>query len=44
MKKENIHIRTGNAEDLEAECANYEKQIAEIGGIDPVSYKHIYYL
>ena len=35
IKKENVHILNGNAEDLEAECANYEKQIAEIGGIDP---------
>ena len=34
IKKENEHILNGNAEDLEAECANYEKQIAEIGGID----------
>jgi glucosamine-6-phosphate deaminase len=32
IKKENVHILNGNAEDLEAECANYEKQIAEIGG------------
>lgn len=29
IKKENVHILNGNAEDLEAECANYEKQIAE---------------
>ena len=34
IKKENIHILNGNAPDLEAECANYEKQIAEFGGID----------
>ena len=34
IKKENVHILNGNAADLEAECANYEKQIAEIGGID----------
>ena len=34
IKKENVHILNGNAKDLEAECANYEKQIAEIGGID----------
>ena len=34
IKKENVHILNGNATDLEAECANYEKQIAEIGGID----------
>lgn len=32
--KENIHILNGNAADLEAECANYEKQIASYGGID----------
>ena len=31
---ENIHILNGNAADLEAECANYEKQIEEAGGID----------
>lgn len=32
--KENIHILNGNAEDLEAECANYEKAIEAAGGID----------
>ena len=32
--KENIHILNGNAADLEAECANYEKMIEEAGGID----------
>ena len=32
--KENIHILNGLAEDLDAECANYEKQIASYGGID----------
>ena len=31
---QNIHILNGNAPDLEAECANYEKQIEEAGGID----------
>ncbi|BCS85822.1 glucosamine-6-phosphate deaminase [Prevotella herbatica] len=31
---ENIHILNGNAADLEVECANYEKQIEEAGGID----------
>ena len=30
----NIHILNGNAEDLEAECMNYEKQIEKYGGID----------
>ncbi len=32
--KENIHILNGNAKDLVAECANYEKMIADFGGID----------
>ena len=32
--QENIHILNGNAEDLEAECANYEQKIKEAGGID----------
>ncbi len=32
--KENIHILNGNAKDLEAECANYERMIEEAGGID----------
>ena len=31
--KENIHILNGNAENLEEECQNYERQIAEYGGI-----------
>lgn len=31
---ENIHILNGNAADLEAECQNYEKMIAQAGGID----------
>ena len=34
IKKENVHILTGNAEDLEAECAAYEQAIADAGGID----------
>ncbi|MBQ8864480.1 MAG: glucosamine-6-phosphate deaminase [Rikenellaceae bacterium] len=34
IKKENVNILNGNAEDLEAECARYEKKIAEMGGID----------
>ena len=34
IKKENVHILNGNAEDLEAECANYEKMIQEAGGVD----------
>ena len=32
--KENIHILNGNAPDLNAECANYERMIQEAGGID----------
>ena len=32
--KENIHILNGNAPDLDAECANYEKEIEKFGGID----------
>lgn len=32
--KENIHILNGNAEDLDAECAAYEKAIEEAGGFD----------
>ena len=34
IKKENVHILTGNAKDLAAECAAYEKAIVEAGGID----------
>ena len=34
IKKENVHILNGNAADLEAECAAYEKRISEVGGID----------
>ncbi len=34
IPKENVHILNGNAEDLEAECVNYEKQIADFGGIE----------
>ncbi len=32
--KENIHILDGNAKDLQQECENYEKAIAETAGID----------
>jgi glucosamine-6-phosphate deaminase len=32
--KENIHILNGNATDLQAECAAYEKKIEDAGGID----------
>jgi glucosamine-6-phosphate deaminase len=34
IRKENVHILNGNAEDLEAECAAYEQAIADAGGID----------
>jgi len=34
QKKENIHILNGNAPDLNAECAAFEKAIVEAGGID----------
>lgn len=34
IKKENVHILNGNADDLETECEAYEKAIIEAGGID----------
>lgn len=34
IKKENIHILNGVAENLEKECENYEKAITSCGGID----------
>lgn len=34
IRPENVHILNGNAEDLELECARYEKTIASYGGID----------
>ena len=34
IKKENVNILNGNAEDLEAECAAYEAKIEAAGGID----------
>ena len=34
IKKENVNILNGNAPDLAAECASYEKRIREAGGID----------
>ena len=33
ITKENVNILDGNAPDLEAECANYEEKIKNIGGI-----------
>ncbi len=34
IKKENVHILNGMADDPEAECAAYEQAITEAGGID----------
>ncbi len=34
IKKENIHILDGMAKDAQIECENYEKAIADCGGID----------
>ena len=34
IKKENVNILNGNAEDLEKECADYEARIEAAGGID----------
>ncbi len=34
IKPENVNILNGNAEDLEAECAEYERRIERAGGID----------
>lgn len=34
IKKENVNILNGNAQDLDAECARYEKKIKDLGGID----------
>ena len=34
IPKENINILNGNAKDLEKECADYEKNILAVGGID----------
>jgi glucosamine-6-phosphate deaminase len=34
IPRENVHILNGNAPDLEEECRNYEKQIADFGGIE----------
>ena len=33
IKKENANILNGNADDLDAECANYEEKIKKVGGI-----------
>jgi glucosamine-6-phosphate deaminase len=34
IKPENVNILDGNAPDLQLECENYEKKIADYGGID----------
>lgn len=34
IRPENVHIPNGNADDLEYECAEYERKIVEAGGID----------
>ena len=34
VRSENVHILNGMAEDLEQECADYERQIEAAGGID----------
>lgn len=34
IEPQNAHILNGNADDLVAECLNYEKKIADAGGIE----------
>jgi glucosamine-6-phosphate deaminase len=34
INKDHVHILNGNAADLEAECSEYEKKIADAGGVD----------
>jgi glucosamine-6-phosphate deaminase len=34
IRKENVNILNGNAKDLEAECKNYEKKMADLGGVE----------
>jgi len=34
VKKENVNILDGNAEDLDAECLQYEEKIKRYGGVD----------
>lgn len=34
IRKENINILDGMAEDIKLECANYEEKISNVGGID----------
>jgi len=34
VQKQNVNILNGNAKDLQAECRNYEKKIADFGGVE----------
>lgn len=34
IQPQNVHLLDGNAENLEEECAKYERNIKEAGGID----------
>jgi glucosamine-6-phosphate deaminase len=34
IQKKNVNILNGNAKDLQAECENYEKKIADFGGVE----------
>jgi glucosamine-6-phosphate deaminase len=34
IPKKNVNILDGNAKDLQAECANYEKKIKDVGGVE----------
>lgn len=34
IRKENVHILDGNAEDLDEECRKFEAEIAKLGGIE----------
>jgi glucosamine-6-phosphate deaminase len=34
IQKKNVNILNGNAKDLQAECRNYEKKIADFGGVE----------
>lgn len=34
IQKENVNILDGNAKDLQAECTNYEKKMAALGGVE----------
>ena len=34
IKPENVHILDGNADNLEAECAEFERKITDAGGVE----------